>query len=232
MKKTIKKKSKRYNESLAKIDKENQYPIEEAIALAKETSTTKFDASIELHIRLGTDPKKSDQQIRTTAKLPHGTGKKITIAVIAEEADQKDAKAAGAKIVGGEELIEKIAKTKKTDFDILITTPDMMKKLAKVASILGPKGIMPSPKNETLTPNIKKAVEELGKGKISFKTDDTSNIHISIGKVSFDDKKLLENYNAFMGTLRKVKPSTLKGTFINNISVSSSMGPGIKVQVN
>lgn len=222
--------STRFQDMQTLVDKNQTYPIEEAIKLAKETSTTKFDASIEVAIKTSIDPKKSDQQIRTTALLPHGTGKKIKIAVIAPEDKQKEAKEAGAQMVGGQELIDKIDKTKKTDFDILLTVPEMMKDLAKIAKILGPKGLMPNPKTDTVTPNIKNSVEELAKGKISFKNDDTGNIHAVIGKASFDDTKLIENYQAFIDTLNKKKPSGVKGTFIKNISISSSMGPGIKVQ--
>ncbi|MBD3359650.1 MAG: 50S ribosomal protein L1 [Candidatus Buchananbacteria bacterium] len=223
--------SQRFMELKDKIDKNTAYPLEEAIKLAKETSTTKFDASIEVAIKTGIDPKKSDQQIRSTVLMPHGTGKKIKIAVIAPPAKQKEAKEAGADIIGGEELIDKIAKTKKIDFDVLITVPEMMKDLAKIAKILGPKGLMPNPKTETVTPNIKKTVKDLAKGKVSFKNDDTGNIHIAIGKASFDDKKLIENFQAFMDALQKSKPDSIKGTFIKKIVISSSMGPGIQVQI-
>jgi large subunit ribosomal protein L1 len=223
--------SQRFIELRAKIDKNTAYPLEEAIKLVKETSTTKFDASIEVAVKTGIDPKKSDQQIRSTVLMPHGTGKKIKIAVIAPPEKQKEAKEAGADIVGGEELIDKIAKTKKIDFDVLITVPEMMKNLAKIAKILGPKGLMPNPKTETVTPNIKKAVEDLAKGKVSFKNDDTGNIHIAIGKASFEDKKLIENFQAFMDALQKIKPASVKGTFIKKVVISSSMGPGIQVQI-
>jgi large subunit ribosomal protein L1 len=223
--------SKRFAELNQKIEPNKAYPIEEAIKLAKETATTKFDSSIEVAIRTGIDPSKSDQQIRSTAHLPHGTGKKIKIAVIAPADKQKEAKEAGATLVGGEELIDQIAKTQKTDFDVLITVPEMMKDLAKVAKILGPKGMMPNPKTETVTPNIKKAVEELSKGKVTFRADDTGNIHLSIGKSKFDDQKLIENYKAFLETLIKIKPHTMKGDYLKKITISSTMGPGIKVQI-
>ncbi|MCX6740749.1 MAG: 50S ribosomal protein L1 [Candidatus Parcubacteria bacterium] len=223
--------SKRYVELVKKIDKNKAYPIEEAIKLVKETATTKFDSSIEISIRTGIDPSKTDQQIRSTALLPHGNGKKLKIAVIATPEKQKEAKEAGATIVGGEELIEEIAKTQKINFDVLLTIPEMMKNLGKVAKILGPKGLMPNPKTETVTPNIKKAVEELSKGKITFRADDTGNIHLSIGKAKYDEAKLIENYKAFMDTLLKMKPSSIKGDFIKKITLSSTMGPGIKVQI-
>jgi large subunit ribosomal protein L1 len=222
--------SKRYAELQSKIDKNQAYPIEEAIKLVKETATTKFDSTIEIAIRTTIDPKKTEQQVRSTVLMPHGTGKKIKIAVIAPPEKQKEAKAAGAQLVGGEELIEEIAKTQKTNFDVLLTVPEMMKDLAKVAKILGPKGLMPNPKTETVTPNIKKAVEELAKGKLTFRNDDTGNIHLAIGKASFDDQKLIDNYQTFMETLRKIKPASIKSIFIKSITLSSTMGPGIKVQ--
>ena len=223
--------SKRFSEFNTKIDKTKAYSIEEAIKLAKETATTKFDSSIELAIRTGIDPSKSEQQIRAVVLLPNGTGKKIKIAVVAPPDKQKEAKAAGADIVGGQEIIDEIAKTKKIGFDILVTIPEMMKDLAKVAKILGPKGLMPNPKTETVTTNLKKTVEELARGKVSFKNDDTGNIHLIIGKASFADQKLIENYQTFREALNKVKPASVKGIFIKNISLSSTMGPGIKVQI-
>jgi large subunit ribosomal protein L1 len=223
--------SARYAELKKKIDPNKTYPIAEALKLVKETSTTKFDASIDVAIRTGIDPKKSDQQVRSIAVLPHGTGKKLKIAVVAPAEKQKEAKDAGADIVGGEEIIEQIAKTQKINFDVIITVPEMMKDMAKVAKILGPRGLMPNPKTETVTPNVKKAVEELKKGKVTFKTDDTGNIHLLIGKASFDDKKLMENFEAFMEVLNRIKPASLKGIFIQGITISSSMGPGVKVQL-
>lgn len=223
--------SKRFTDLRGKVEKNKTYPIEEAIKLAKETATAKFDSSIDLAIRTGIDPAKSEQQIRSTVLLPNGTGKKIKIAVIVPPEKQKEAKAAGADIVGGQEIIDEIAKTQKINFDILVTMPEMMKDLAKVAKILGPKGLMPNPKTETVTPNIKKTVEELARGKVSFKNDDTGNIHLNIGKASFADQKLIENYQTIRETLNKIKPTTVKGIFIKNITLSSTMGPGIKVQI-
>lgn len=223
--------SKRFVELKTKIDKTKTFSIEEAIKLTKETATTKFDSSIDVAIRTGIDPAKSEQQVRSTVLLPHGTGKKIKIAVIAPPDKQKEAKAAGADLVGGQEIIDEIAKTQKINFDILVTVPEMMKDLAKVAKILGPRGLMPNPKTETVTQNIKKTVEELAKGKISFKNDDTGNLHLSIGKASFDDNKLLENYQAIIEALNKLKPANVKGIFIKNITLSSTMGPGIRVQI-
>jgi large subunit ribosomal protein L1 len=222
--------SKRYFELLQKIDKTKAYPLEEAIKLVKDTSSTKFNSTIDLAIRTGIDPAKTEQQIRSTVLLPHGTGKKIRITVIAPPAKQKEAKEAGATKVGGEELIEEIAKKQKIDFDVLITVPEMMKDMAKVAKILGPKGLMPNPKTETVTPNIKKTVEDLIKGKITFRNDDFGNIHLAIGKSSFSEEQLIENFRTFLDLLKKMKPQTVKGDFIKKISISATMGPSIKVQ--
>lgn len=222
--------SKRYKEIAKKVDAKKTYSPEEAIALVKETATTKFDSSVEVHVRLGIDPKKSEQSVRSTVTMPHGIGKKKTIAVFVSSPEkEKEAKEAGADIVGGEELIAKIATTGKCDFDVAVATPDMMPKMAKAAKILGPKGLMPSPKNETVTANVKKAVEELSRGKVAFKNDDTGNIHQVIGKVSFAPEQLLQNYAAFMEAIRKSKPGTAKGTFIAGVTLTSTMGPGVKV---
>ena len=225
------KRSKRYQDLVKKIDKSKTYSIEEAIKLAKETAKTKFDSSIEVHIRLGIDPKKSDQQVRSAVTLPYGTGKTKKIVAFVAPDKEKEAKDAGADIVGGQDLIEEIKKTGKADFDVAVATPDMMPKLAVIAKTLGPRGLMPSPKNETITTNLAKTIDELKKGKVSFKNDDTSNIHQAIGKTSFEDKQLIENYQTLIDALKKAKPSSAKGTFIQNISISSTMGPGIKVQL-
>lgn len=223
--------SKRYTELAKKIDPTKAYSFEEAVKLVKETSTTKFDASIEVHVRLGIDPKKGDQMVRGTIVLPHGIGKSKKILAIADGDKAKEAKDAGADVVGGQEIIDEIRSSGKCDFDVVITTPDMMRFLAPIAKILGPRGLMPSPKNETITPNLKKAIEELKKGKITFKNDDTANIHQVIGKASFDEKKLLENLTAFIDALKKAKPESSKGTFIKNITLTSTMGPGIKLAI-
>ncbi len=223
------KRSKRFSELKKLIDPKKTYPLAEAIELVKKTSNVKFDAGVEIHLRLGIDPKKGDQQIRGTVTLPHGTGKTKKIAVFTE--NEKEAKEAGADLAGAKELIDKIKKTGKTDFDIAVATPDMMKNLAPIAKILGTRGLMPSPKNETITTNIKKTVKELKGGKVAFKNDDTTNIHLLVGKVSFDDKKLVENIETFTDAVKKAKPVSAKGTFIQNASVSSSMGPGIKIEV-
>ncbi len=210
-------------------DKNKTYSIEEALEIVKKLTKTKFDASIEVHFRLGINNKKSDQQVRGAVNLPHGTGKTIKIAAFVSPENEKAVKAAGADLVGGEELITEIKKTEKTDFQVAIAEPGMMKNLSAIAKILGTRGLMPSPKNDTVTPNPVKAVEELKKGKISFKNDDTGNLHAVIGKVSFDTAKLNENYKSFLETVKKAKPSSSKGSFIKNISISSSMSAGVKV---
>ena len=213
------------------LDKQKVYSLEEGIELTKKLSKTKFDASVEAHFRLGIDAKKGDQQIRTAVSLPHGTGKTIKVAAFVSPEKEKEVKTAGADFVGSEDLIAEIKKTEKTDFQVAVAEPAMMRHLAKIAKILGTRGLMPSPKNETVTPNPAKAVEELKKGKISFKNDDTGNIHVIIGKISFDDKKLIENFEVLINTIKKVKPNKAKGVYIKNISISSSMGPGIKIVV-
>lgn len=219
--------SKRYQEAAQKIEAGKLYTINEAIPLLRDTATTKFQASVEIHARLGIDVSKSDQQVRGTVALPHGSGKTLKIAVFAEEARQKDAE--GADIVGGEEMIDKLVKTGKIDFDIAIATPTMMKSMAKVARVLGPKGLMPSPKNETVTNDLKETVAALKKGKISYKNDSTGNVHAVIGKTSFTDEQLKENISAFLDELKRSKPSSSKGTFIKYLSVNATMGPGIPV---
>lgn len=223
--------SKRMDTVNAKVDKDKIYTLAEAIKLVKETSTVKFDASVEVHAKLGIDIKKSDQQIRATVSLPHGTGKSKKIAAFVGPNDEKAAKEAGADLVYGEEDIKKIKDTGKIDFEIAVCTVEMMPKMALAAKILGPKGLMPNPKTDTVGPDIKKLITELKKGKAAFKNDDTGNVHQSIGKVSFDEQKLTENFQAFLEALNKVKPKSAKGTYIQNLSLCSSMGPAIKVQI-
>jgi len=219
---------KKYKASAEKIDSNKTYPIEEAIKFIKENKSAKFDESLEIHIKTNIDPKKSDQNVRGTVILPHGTGKNKRIAVITSTS-ATEAEAAGADIVGGEELIEKI--NKKINFDILVATPEMMPKLAKVAKILGPKGLMPNPKTETVTTKIKETVEALKKGKAAFKNDDTGNIHQVIGKSSFEEAKLAENIQVFLEGINKAKPAGLKGKLIGSATLCSTMGPGIKIIV-
>lgn len=218
---------KKYKAIGEKIDKNNVYSIEEAVKLMKDNKIAKFDESVEIHVKTNVDPKKGDQQVRATVVLPHGTGKSKRIAVITSTSE-KDAKEAGADLVGGEEMIDKIMK--KIDFDILVATPEMMPKLAKVAKILGPKGLMPNPKTETVTTKIKETVEALKKGKAAFKNDDTANVHQVVGKLSFDDAKLIENIKTFIEAVEKNKPAAFKGKLIANITVCSTMGRGIKIK--
>lgn len=230
---------KKYNNALSKIEKGKSYSISEAIKIIKENKSAKFDESFEVHIKLAVDPEKGEEQTRGSAVLPHGTGKTKRVAVITSTR-AKEAKKAGADIVGGEEMIEKFSakggsaiggKGGKFDFDVLVATPEMMPKLAPVAKILGPRGLMPSPKTETVTEKVKETVEVLKKGKINFKNDATSNIHQIIGKVSFDDQKLNENFKSFIEAIKKAKPEAVKGKFIISVSVCSTMSPGIRIAV-
>ncbi|MGB0757236.1 MAG: 50S ribosomal protein L1 [Patescibacteria group bacterium] len=224
-------KGKKYKKASEKITAQNVYTLEEALALLPETATTSFDSTVELHIRLGIDPKKGDQQVRGTLTFPHSFGKQKRIAVFANEADQKKATAAGAALVGGEDLIADIKKSGKADFDIAIATPEMMKHLAQVAKVLGPKGLMPSPKAETVTPDVEKAVKELSQGKITFKNDATANVHVAVGKVSMGTEALNENITLFLDTIKGLKPDSLKGSYMLGITLTTTMGPGIKVKV-
>jgi len=215
--------------TMENFDKEKTYSIAEAIEICKKNHKAKFDASIEVHFRLGIDNKKGDQQVRSAVSLPNGTGKTVRIAAFVSSAKEKEVKEAGADLVGGDDLIEEIKKTEKTNFDIAIAEVDMMKNLAKIAKILGTRGLMPSPKNETVTNNPAKTVAELKKGKVSFKNDDTGNVHAIIGKVSFENKALEENFNTLLEAIKRAKPASSKGVYIKNVSLNSTMGKGIKV---
>ncbi len=206
------------------------YSTDEALELIKKNAKAKFDESVETHIRLGIDVKKGDQQVRGTVILPHGSGKVKKIAVFTEKEDEiKEIKKIGIDLVGGEDLIEQIKQTGKCDFDVAIATPEIMKNLAKIARILGPKGLMPNPKTETITTNIKKTIEELQKGKVTFKNDDSGNVHQNIGKVSWPLEKLKENFETFLEIIKKNKPIKSKGTYIRNIALCSTMGKSVKV---
>ncbi len=222
---------KKYNEATKLVDPKKTYSIADAIELVKKTSTTKFDGSVEVHCNLGIDPAKSDQAVRGTLTLPHSIGKVKRIAAFVDSTNEKAAEEAGADIVGGEALIAEIASSGKIAFDVAIATPNMMPKLAKVAKILGPKGLMPNPKSETVTTDVKKTIAELKKGKVSFKNDDTGNIHQMIGKVSLDSSKLLENFQALLENIRRSKPASSKGVFIKSCTLTSSMGPAVRVQM-
>lgn len=221
--------SKRFRAAEQLIDPLKSYPVDEAVELVKQTATTKFDSSIEVHIRLGIDPSKADQLVRATTQLPHGTGKKLKIAVFAKGPAAKAASAAGADLVGDEDLIAEIKKSNRTDFDIALATPEMMKLLAPVAKTLGTKGLMPNPKNDTVTADPAAAVKALQSGKVAFRSDTTGNVHQIIGKSSFSAADLKANLTAFIDAVKKVKPSESKGTYLRSVTLTSSMGPGIKV---
>ncbi|MDR3049788.1 MAG: 50S ribosomal protein L1 [Elusimicrobiota bacterium] len=220
--------AKRLNEAAKLIDRNKTYSAQEAVDLLKQTAKAKFDESVELHIRLGIDPKQSDQIVRGIVTLPNGTGKTRKIAVIAKGEKQKEAQNAGADLVGSDDLIEDISKGK-MGFDILVATPDVMKDLSKVAKILGPKGLMPNPKAGTVTFEISNTVSELKKGRVEYKNDSFGIIHVAVGKVSFDNQKLVDNIKVLIEAVVKSKPSSSKGQYIKSISISSTMGPGIFV---
>ena len=226
------KRGKKYLEAAKKIDKAKAYSLSEAVKLVKETSTSSFDGSVELAMRLNLDTKKADQQLRGATVLPNGTGKTKKVLVIAKSNAAEAAKKAGADYVGDVDMIEKIQSENWFDFDTIIATPDMMPALGKIGKILGPKGLMPNPKTGTVTMDTKKAVEDVKKGRVEYRTDSYGNVHVPIGKVSFEDQKLVENLEAFLNLIVKTKPAVVKGTYIKNISVASTMGPGVKVDVN
>lgn len=219
---------KKYKKASESIKEDKKYLVTEAVKIIKDNKIAKFDESVEMHIKLNIDPKKGEEQMRGTVVLPHGTGKTKKVAVITS-AKAKEAKEAGADIVGGEEIIEKIKNNTLEAVDVIVATPEMMPKLAPVAKILGPRGLMPSPKTETVTEKVKETVEMLKKGKVSFKNDDGGNIHQIVGKVSFDETKLEENIKAFLEALRKAKSQSVKGKLIVSMSLCSTMGPGIKI---
>lgn len=224
--------SKRYQEVKNLVDSKKVYAPEAAIELVKQTSKTKFDSSIEVHLNLGIDVKKGDQQVRSTILFPHSIGKSKKVLAFVPADKEKEAKEAGADTVGGEELINEIAKTGKVDCDVAVATPDMMVKLAKVAKVLGPSGLMPNPKTETVGANIKKIIEEIKKGKVAFKNDATANMHQVIGKASLGNKELLENFTTFVEAIKKVKPASSKGVYIKSATLTSTMGPAVKVDVS
>jgi len=215
--------------AIVEYDANKAYPIAEAVELSKKLSKTKFDASMEIHFRLGIDIKKGEQQVRLAVSLPNGTGKTVKVAAFVTPAKEEEVRQAGADYVGGEELINEIKKTEKTDFQVTVAEPAMMKNLASIAKILGTRGLMPSPKSETVTPNPAKAVLELKKGKVSLKNDDTGNVHVAIGKVSFETVKLVQNFETLLEAIKKAKPATSKGIYIKKVYISSTMGPGIKL---
>ena len=222
------KKGKRYQEAAALIEKGKAYPIEEAVALVKKTSNVKFDASVDVVFKLGLDTRHADQQLRGAIVLPHGTGKTKKVLVVTQGAKVEEAKAAGADVVGGKEILEDIQKGW-LDFEVMIATPDMMAELGKLGRILGPKGLMPNPKTGTVTMDVAKAVQETKAGKVTYRTDKDGNVHMTIGRVSFDDEKLAENFKVIYDLLVKSKPSSAKGTYMKNVVISTTMGPSVKV---
>ncbi|MBO0471003.1 50S ribosomal protein L1 [Enterococcus sp. DIV0242_7C1] len=222
------KKSKKMQEALKKVESTKVYPVAEAIALAKETNIAKFDATVEVAYRLNVDPKKADQQIRGAVVLPNGTGKTQSVLVFAKGEKAKEAEAAGADYVGDADMVQKI-QGGWFDFDVVVATPDMMAEVGKLGRVLGPKGLMPNPKTGTVTMDVTKAVNEVKAGKVTYRVDKAGNIHVPIGKVSFDDAKLVENFNTINDVLLKAKPSAAKGQYIKNISVTTTFGPGIHV---
>jgi len=220
---------KKYADSLKAFDRSKQYEVEEAMDIVLNTAKAKFDETIEFHTRLGVDPRQADQQVRGVLVLPNGTGKTVRVLVIAkgEKADQ--ALAAGADYVGAEEIVAKIQKENWFEFDVVITTPDMMGVVGRIGKILGPKGLMPNPKSGTVTPDVAKAIADTKAGKVEYRLDKTAIIHCAIGKKSFGKEKLLENYKALMEAIVKAKPAAAKGQYVKSISLSSTMGPGVKV---
>jgi large subunit ribosomal protein L1 len=219
---------KKYLEAKAKIDREHEYEPAEAVALLKEVKTSKFDESVEVHIRTGLNVRHADEQLRGTIALPHGLGKDVTIAVFAQGDKAREAEEAGADFVGGDDLAKKI-EDGWTEFDVAIATPDMMPVVGKLGRVLGPQGKMPNPKVGTVTMDVKKAVEESKAGKIEYRTDRTAIVHINIGKTSFDERRLLENYAAVIDEMIRAKPSAAKGRYLRSITIAPTMGPGIKV---
>ena len=226
------KKGKKYTEAASKIDKHIAYSKEDAVKLVKETSYASYDASVEVAMRLNLDTRKADQQLRGAIVLPKGTGKNKKVLVIAKGDAAKAGKEAGADFVGDTDMIEKIQKENWFDFDVMVATPDMMPMLGKIGRILGPKGLMPNPKTGTVTVDTKKAVEEIKKGRVEYRTDSYGNVHALVGKVSFSEEDLLSNLTTFVSVIVKSKPAAVKGTFVKNISLSATQGPGIKVDVN
>jgi len=221
-------KGRKYLEAAKLVDATKSYSVEEAVALMKKASYVKFDESVELSLRLNVDPRHADQQIRGAMVLPNGSGRTQKVCVIAQGPQEQEAKDAGADFVGGKELIEDMKKGW-LDFDVIVATPNMMGELGKLGKVLGPKGLMPNPKTGTVTMDVKKAVEDIKKGKVEYRVDKDGNINVLIGKMSFDDKKLVENFMALYDVVAKARPAAVKGQYFLNVSLSSTMGPGIKV---
>ncbi|MEC1613802.1 50S ribosomal protein L1 [Bacillus mojavensis] len=225
------KKGKKYAEAAKLVDRAKAYDVSEAVALVKKTNTAKFDATVEVAFRLGVDPRKNDQQIRGAVVLPNGTGKTQRVLVFAKGEKAKEAEAAGADYVGDTDYINKIQQGW-FDFDVIVATPDMMGEVGKIGRVLGPKGLMPNPKTGTVTFEVEKAIGEIKAGKVEYRVDKAGNIHVPIGKVSFEDEKLVENFTTMYDTILKVKPAAAKGVYVKNVAVTSTMGPGVKVDAS
>ena len=223
-------KGKRYNQVASMVDSTNAYDVPEALEIITNGAKAKFDETVEAHFRLGVDGRNADQQVRGVVVLPHGTGKSVKVLVIAKGDKAKEAEEAGADFVGAEEMVQKILTENWFGFDVCITTPDMMGVVGRIARVLGPKGLMPNPKSGTVTMDVKKAISDVKAGKVEYRLDKTNNVHVVIGKVSFGKDKLVENYETIYNAIVKAKPAAAKGTYIKNASVSSTMGPGIKVK--
>ena len=223
------KKGKRYVESAKLVDRTNLYDVEEAVSIIKKTANAKFDETIEAHIKLGVDGRHADQQVRGAVVLPHGTGKKVKVLVFAKGDKVEEAQAAGADFVGGQELVPKIQNEGWLDFDVVVATPDMMGVVGRLGRVLGPKGLMPNPKAGTVTMDVTKAVNDIKAGKIEYRLDKTNIIHVPVGKASFTEEQLADNFHTLMGAIVKAKPAAAKGQYLKRVTITSTMGPGIKL---
>jgi large subunit ribosomal protein L1 len=223
------KKGKRYVESAKLVDRTNLYDVEEAVSIIKKTANAKFDETIEAHIKLGVDGRHADQQVRGAVVLPHGTGKKVRVLVFAKGDKVEEAQAAGADFVGGQELVPKIQNEGWLDFDVVVATPDMMGVVGRLGRVLGPKGLMPNPKAGTVTMDVTKAVNDIKAGKIEYRLDKTNIIHVPVGKASFTEEQLADNFHTLMGAIVKAKPTAAKGQYLRSVTITSTMGPGIKL---
>ena len=223
------KRGKKYVEAAKTIDRGTLYDVADAVSLVKKTATAKFDETIEAHIRTGCDGRHADQQIRGAVVLPHGTGKKVRIPVVAIDAKAEEAKAAGADFVGGEELIPKIQNENWFEFDVVVATPDMMGVVGRLGRVLGPKGLMPNPKAGTVTMDVTKAIQEIKAGKIEYRLDKTNIIHVPVGKASFTEEQLTDNFQTLIDAINKVRPAAVKGQYLKSVTLTSTMGPGVKI---
>ena len=223
------KKGKRYVESAKLVDRTNLYDVEEAVSIIKKTANAKFDETIEAHIKLGVDGRHADQQVRGAVVLPHGTGKKVRVLVFAKGDKVEEAQAAGADFVGGQELVPKFQNEGWLDFDVVVATPDMMGVVGRLGRVLGPKGLMPNPKAGTVTMDVTKAVNDIKAGKIEYRLDKTNIIHVPVGKASFTEEQLADNFHTLMGAIVKAKPAAAKGQYLRSVTITSTMGPGIKL---